>query len=326
MGHKKLLGTVIGVGNQKGGVGKTTNTVHLAAALGLRGYKSLIIDLDPSAGATRHLGIPENSYAGTLELLTTDEEIETLAITEKMPRGVHLIPSRLELAELEKHIPKFTERTKILESTLESARNLYDFVWLDTPPNPGAILTIATYVSADWFVLSVFPHHLAVRSLAAAFEDIADVRSGPNPNLEVLGVILTCVDGRVKKTRQTIEQMIRKAVPGRICENITSQSNALPAVSEQGKTLFQSKATSSHPVAEQYRRLAAELEHRIMNREAFIAGTLGPPDYEALLAKPTGEGASEEPASLEDRPEERAESSPEIAVSAGEETHVAVNE
>src|SRR5207253_9024631 len=92
------MGILVAVGNQKGGVGKTTNTVHIAAALGQRGYRCLIIDLDPTAGATKHLGIPENSFAGSLELLSTDETIESLVITDKMPKGVGLIPSRPQLS------------------------------------------------------------------------------------------------------------------------------------------------------------------------------------------------------------------------------------
>src|SRR6266568_2885683 len=97
---EKRQGIVIGVGNQKGGVGKSTNTVHIAAALGEKGFKVLIIDLDPSAGATKHLGIPPEGFLGTLELLTTAETPRTLAISEGMPPNVHLIPARTELAEL----------------------------------------------------------------------------------------------------------------------------------------------------------------------------------------------------------------------------------
>src|SRR3712207_3757056 len=108
-------GAVIAVGNQKGGVGKTTNTVHLATALGLRGHRCLIIDLDPSAGATKHLGIPVQSFAGTLELLTTEETVETLAINEGLPAQVDLIPARTQLAELDNLLSKFDDRTRILE-------------------------------------------------------------------------------------------------------------------------------------------------------------------------------------------------------------------
>ena len=147
----RRLRTVIAVGNQKGGVGKTTNAVHVAAALGERGYRCLVIDLDPSAGATRHLGVPLQSFAGTLELLTTDETPEALIITKKLPKRVHLIPSRPQLSELDSMLSKFDDKTQILERPLKLARRHYDFIFLDTPPSAGATTTVAAYSSADWF-------------------------------------------------------------------------------------------------------------------------------------------------------------------------------
>lgn len=160
------LGVVIGVGNQKGGVGKTTNTVHLAAALGLRGYHCLIIDLDPAAGATKHLGVPENSFAGSLELLTGAETVENLAIADRLPVGVHLVPARPQLSELDTLLSKFVDRTRILEVPLANARQRHDFIFLDTAPAPGAVTTVATYSSAEWFLLSAFPHPLSLGGLS----------------------------------------------------------------------------------------------------------------------------------------------------------------
>src|SRR3954470_11953478 len=119
-------GAVIAVGNQKGGVGKTTTTVHVAAALGEKGYRCLIIDLDPAAGATKHLGVPVQSFAGTLELLTTRETPQTLAISDEMPAGVPLTPSRTQLSELDNLLSKFVDRTRILDRPLELARPDYD--------------------------------------------------------------------------------------------------------------------------------------------------------------------------------------------------------
>src|SRR5262249_26448503 len=147
------LGAVIAVGNQKGGVGKTTNTCHLAAALGEKGYRALIVDLDPGAGATKHLGIPVQSFAGTLELLTTSETVETLAITEGMPRGVHLVPSRTQLSELDSLLSKFVDRTRILDRPIEFARRHYDLILLDTPPWAGPTTTVSAYSVAEWFLL-----------------------------------------------------------------------------------------------------------------------------------------------------------------------------
>lgn len=268
-------GVVLAVGNQKGGVGKSTNTVHLAAALGERGYTSLIIDLDPSAGATKHLGIPPESFAGTLELLTTEETPETLAVTEKLPKGVSLIPARAELAELDHLLSKFVDRTRILDRALSLARPAFDFIFLDTPPNPGAITTVAAYSAAEWFLLSAFPHPLAVGGLNEALKDIIDVRARRNPTLEVLGVIVTAVDARSNLWRE-VEDVVNRALPGRSFQTKISQAIEVAKCSGRGKTLLQMKGHDKHPVTTQYRALAREIEERVLNRDAFVAGRLVP--------------------------------------------------
>jgi chromosome partitioning protein len=278
MQNEKEPAYLIAVGNQKGGVGKTTNTAHIAAALGQRGYRSLIIDLDPAAGATKHLGVPENSFAGSLELLTTDETVETLAITEKMPKGVHLIASRPQLSELDMQLSKYVDRTRILERPIELARTLYDFIFLDTAPAAAATTTVAAYSIAEWFLLSAFPHPLSLGGLTEAFNDIADVRTHRNPGLQVLGVVFTNVDGRATKLRAQLEAVVSQALPGRQFETHISQAVLLPELSGKGKTLFQLPKYSRYSVAQQYIRLAAEIEHRVKNRDAFLAGTLPPPE------------------------------------------------
>jgi chromosome partitioning protein len=271
--EKKPMGVVIGVGNQKGGVGKTTNTLHIAAALGEKGYRNLIIDLDPAAGATKHLGIPIQSFAGTLELFTTEETPQSLAIYEKMPKGVHLIPSRTQLSELDSILSKFIDKTRVLDRPLELARQNYDFIWLDTPPNAGATTTVSAYSSADWFLLSAFPHPLSMGGLNEALKDIADVRRRRNPTLEVLGVVLTCVDTRTNLAVE-LEEVVTRELPGRAFKTIITQAIALPDCSGKGKTLFQMKQYENHKVTEQYRILTNEIERRLLNREAFLAGQL----------------------------------------------------
>lgn len=284
MKQSSKLGVVIGVGNQKGGVGKTTNTVHLAAALGQRGYRCLIIDLDPAAGATKHLGVPENSFAGSLELLTAAETVENLAISDRLPAGVHLVPARPQLSELETVLSKFVDRTRILDVPLATARQLYDFVFLDTAPAPGAVTTVATYSSAEWFLLSAFPHPLSLGGLTEAFNDIADVRRHRNPVLEVLGVVFTNVDGRATRLRNELEACVAAALPNRQFQTSISQAVILPEVSGRGKTLFQLPKFERYPVALQYMQLAAEVEARVLNRTEFLAGTLASPAPGSFLA------------------------------------------
>ncbi|MDX2198770.1 MAG: ParA family protein [Phycisphaerae bacterium] len=291
MASENKLGAVIAVGNQKGGVGKTTNTVHLVAALGQRGFRCLVMDLDPAAGSTKHLGVPVNSFNGTLELLTTDETVEGLAISDRMPEGVHLIPSRPQLAEIDNEVSKYVDRTRILERPIAEARAHYDFIFLDTGPSAAFTTTVAAYSSAEWFLLSAFPHPLSLGGLTEAFNDIADVRKHRNAGLEVLGVVFTNVDGRATRLRAQLESVVNEALPGRRFETSISQAVILPDVSGRGKTLFQLPKFTALAVAQQYLRLSVELEHRVRNREAFLQGVLSPPDFSVLggLVEAAGE-------------------------------------
>lgn len=269
-------GTVIAIGNQKGGTGKSTVTVHLAAALGLTGKRCLILDLDPASGATKHLGVPVDTYAGTLELITTDDPLETFVVTKGLPTGVELVPSRPQLAELEASLSRFTDRTRLLERTIDEARTGYDFVLLDTSPSAGFSTTVAAYSAAEWFLLTAFPHPLSLAGLSEAFRDIADVRRLRNPSLEVLGVLLTNVDRRAKRMRTQIDAAIEQAVPGRLFTTSISQAIAFPEASGLGCTVFQLPAGSQSASALQFLDLAWEVTHRVTGRDAFLRGELGP--------------------------------------------------
>jgi len=272
MPEKQPRAIVIGIGNQKGGVGKTTNAIHLAAAFGERGYKVLIIDADPAAGATKHLGIQEKKYAGTFELVTRpDPDVLALAVDEGMPKNVSLMPSRNELAEVESYVSKFADTKDLFRIPLERARAIYDLILIDTAPSARFPTTVSTYVAADWFLLSAFPHALAIYGLNEALADIADVRAQRNPHLEVLGVIITHVDGRTKGWRE-VDALIKQHLPTRAFNTLISRAEVVVKASEKGKTLFQMKQLRGHKVVEQYQDLAKEIEWRILNREEFLAG------------------------------------------------------
>ena len=277
--NQNRLGATIGIGNQKGGVGKSTNTVHIAAALGEKGYRCLIIDLDPSAGSTKHLGIPPDGFMGTLELLTTDEKPEALAlgVDKGLPKNVFLIPARTELNELDKVLSKFVDRTTVLDRALYLARPSFDFILLDTPPNAGWLTTVAAYSSAEWFLLSAFPHPLSVAGLNEALKDIADVRSRRNTDLEILGIVITAVDARSNLWKE-VDELISRELPGRGFETRISQAIELAKISGQGKTIFQTRLGGDHKVAHQYRALATEIEWRVTHRSEFVEGKLPPAD------------------------------------------------
>lgn len=281
--HSSPLGIAIAVGNQKGGVGKTTNAVHLAAALGYSGYRVLLIDLDPAAGATKHLGLPTGSYAGSLELLTSDERVEALAITDDMPRGVSLVPARPQLAELDTVLSKFVDKTRVLERPLAEAREKFDFIILDTSPSAAATTTVAAYASVEWFLISAFPHPLSLGGLSEALGDIAEVRRHRNPDLEVLGVIFSNVDPRATRLRAELESVVGDALPGRQFETVITQAVILPECSGRGRTIFQLPKHHELKPAQQYLCLAAEIERRVLHRAEFLDGTLMPLDVQYLV-------------------------------------------
>jgi chromosome partitioning protein len=266
------LGVVIGCGNHKGGVSKSSSCTYLAAALGERKLRVLIIDCDPSAGATRIFGVNGKIFAGTYELIVRPEpDIMELAVTEGLPRNVSIIPARTELSDFRNYTSKFRDPTAYLAPGVAAARRHFDVIFLDTPPNAQDMLTISAYLNSDWYLLAAFPDMLSIHGLNEALADIADARKTKNPELEVLGVVVNGVDGRTK-TWQEVNQVIADNFSGRAFTTVISRAQAVSDATKTGKTLFQIPKFRKHPVVQQYRQLAAEIHARITNREAFLAG------------------------------------------------------
>lgn len=269
---KKPLGIVIGVGNHKGGVAKSTLSCHLAASLGERKLRTLIIDCDPGAGSTRIFGIDGKSFAGTFELVVGDNaDPVDLAVSEGLPRNVEIIPARAELNEVRKYLSKFVDYKNILSPGIDAARAHYDVIICDTAPNAEDMLLVSTYLNADWVLLSAFADVLSMHGLNESLADIADARAKRNPKLELLGVIVNAVDGRTKAWHE-VNDLIAGHFPGREFSTVISRTEAIPQAFKASKTLFQIKKHRRHPVLAQYRTIAAEVHARIANREAFVTG------------------------------------------------------
>jgi chromosome partitioning protein len=263
---------VIAVGNQKGGVGKTTNTVHIAMALCELGRTCLIWDLDMNHGATMHFGIPSESFLGTYEVLMGDENPEDVILTSEdegveLPPNLHLIPARRNLENIDEALAardKFINRPDVLIEPLNRLRGKYDYIFLDTAPN-ATTPTIAAYKAADWFILSALPETFAIAGLNDALADIDKARRRGNRNLRLLGVVVSCTDKRTTLSNQLtlyVEQIFGPDGDKSMkFDGTISRAVVIPKAQKLGKTIFQTNST--HKVAEEYRHLAREIEDRL---------------------------------------------------------------
>lgn len=268
---------VIAVGNQKGGVGKTSNTVHLATALAETGRKCLVWDLDMNCGSTQHFGIPDNmAILGTYEVLMGEEQPEEVIVRQgdleevELPENLELLPARRNLEFIDQALTgkygKFSDISAVLKKPLGSLRGQYDYIFLDTAPNLTTP-TIAAYKSADFFLLSAMPETFAIQGLNNALKDIQSVREhGGNPKLTLIGVVLSNVDGRqtrlARELLNYVEETFAQTPPWmRKYDTTISRTTIIPAAQKSGRTIFQTEP--SHKVTDQFRSLAREFEKRM---------------------------------------------------------------
>lgn len=275
---------VIAVGNQKGGVGKTTNTVHIARALTERGHKCLIIDLDMNHGATRHFGIEPEAFLGSFEMLVGEEPAENLVLSHadkeegvSLPENLDLIPAARKLEGIDQAVmskSKFMTPHEVLKRPLDSLRGRYDFIFLDTAPN-ATLPTLAAYMNADYFILSAMPDPFAIAGLNDAMRDIMDARSRGNTKLGLLGVVVSGVDKRTSLANTLSEFVERSFRAGENAESVKfrssiGRSTVIPQTQKVGKTLFETHST--HKVTDEYRALAIEIEERLAKIEGESLG------------------------------------------------------
>jgi chromosome partitioning protein len=298
--EKTRLGRVVAVGNQKGGVGKTTTTVHLAAALGERGRKCLIWDLDMNCGSTRHFGIPaEMPILGCAEVLTGAEEPLDVIISNdelegiELTKNVHLLPARRNLESIDATLTiryKFGNPKDILRPIVDSLRPHFDYIFLDTAPNL-TIPTVAAYKAANYFLLTAIPEPLAVDGLRDALDDIITVRKQGNSSLRLVGVVMSAIKGRITRVQRELLRYIEKTFDRgsdpyiRSYRATISETTYVCEVQKLGRTMFQ--VYPMHKVTEQYRELAREFEARLDALEQ------GQPLDDTHAEEPHADGAKE---------------------------------
>lgn len=266
---------VVGVGNQKGGVGKTTMTVQLAAALAEQGRTVLIIDLDVNAGATKHLGVDPNAFLGSFEMLLGEEQPRDVVITNadsdnNLPENLALIPASRKLEQLEERLRKKKSKFDdfplgdILKPCLTKLRGEFDYIFLDTPPS-APLPIIAAYKAADAFLLVAIPEGLAIEGLDEALDDIKEVRQYGNPNIKLIGLAVGAVDQRTRLSKELVDY-VHKNFKEFVLTPIIPRATIIPSVQTNEKTdLLHSYP--NHPISVRFREMANSFEKNV---ERFI--------------------------------------------------------
>jgi chromosome partitioning protein len=253
------LTCVLSIANQKGGVGKTTTCINLAAALALKKKRTLLIDLDPQANASIAFFSPDETQSTTYDLFIEHGcELAKVVRSTKDP-NLFVAPARLALARLEQQLAGQFDAPYKLKDALAPALKDYDYIVLDTPPALG-ILTVNALVASTHLLVPIQAAYFAIEGTDDLLETYARIRSRPNPDLKVLGVVITLYDKRTNISRDTHEQ-IRATFGDALFKTRISKNVRLEESPAYKETVFTYAPKSSG--AEEYRKLAQEVLQRV---------------------------------------------------------------
>lgn len=253
------MGRIIAIANQKGGVGKTTTSINLAASIAEMGKRVLAIDLDPQGNMTSGLGVDKNEVENTVYELMLDECSINESIQDTVVKGLRLIPSNVNLAGAEIELLGINDKEYILKTAVDYIRDDYDFIVIDCPPSLN-MLTVNAMTTADTVLVPIQCEYYALEGLSQLIHTINLVQETLNPNLQMEGVVFTMYDARTNLSLQVVEN-VKDNLQQNIYKTIIPRNVRLAEAPSYGQpiNIYDSRSAG----AEAYRLLAEE----VINRE-----------------------------------------------------------
>ncbi len=259
------MARIIGIVNQKGGVGKTTTAVNLGAYLAEQGKFVLIVDLDPQTNATSGIGVD----VGAIERSVYDAMLNKVSMRDIIQPTMHetlrVAPATSSLAGLNAELPHMEEKEFKLHDALREIRNDYDYILIDCPPTLGYI-TLNGIVASDEILIPVQAEYFALEGLADLLQTLQLVKDRIRPDIKILGAVLTMYDKRTKLSNDVLQELY-KYFPNNIFRSVIPRSVRLAEAPSFGRSIAAFDA--NNPGAKAYERLARE----VMGTEVFVAPT-----------------------------------------------------
>ncbi len=248
------MGKTVAIANQKGGVGKTTTSVNLAACLGVLEKKVLLIDADPQANSTSGLGFdPDNISLGTYQVLEHENKVSEVILKTKSP-NVDLMPAQIDLVAVEIELVDKDRREQMLKRALLEVKDQYDYIIIDCAPSLG-LITLNALTAADSVIIPIQCEYFALEGLGKLLNTIKSVQNIHNPDLDIEGLLLTMFDSRLRLSNQVVEE-VKTHFQNMVFNTIIQRNVRLSEAPSYGESIIMYDASSNG--AENYLNLARE--------------------------------------------------------------------